>query len=206
VFVDDPPAARIINALRDARLISSDRGELRFTHESLFRGWGRLKDQIAEEQRLFEARERLEQYCDTWVQASSSRSSRARLLLDGLLLAEGCELLSKWGASAISDKQPQLPAYITASESRRKSARRVAQAVAWSAALMFAALSVSLYMLWQWTVEALQSAVKARNEAQASYLIDKSSSYFHDGKIALAIENADHAFKLLPSDTTSIAA
>ena len=93
VFADDAPAERMIDALRRGRLIFSDRGELRFAHDRLLTGWLRLKEQIAEEQRLLAARERLEQYCARWVEAE-----RNSYWLEGFALAEGRELLAKWGS------------------------------------------------------------------------------------------------------------
>lgn len=60
-FAADAAGSRMIEALLKARLIISDCGELRFTHDSILTGWKRLHDQIGEEQRLFETRERLEQ-------------------------------------------------------------------------------------------------------------------------------------------------
>jgi WD40 repeat protein len=183
----------MIGALRDARLIISDRGELRFTHESILTGWGRLKEQIAEEQRLFGARERLEQYCRRWVEAPPSPAGdRRRLLLDGFPLAEGRELIAKWGASALSDRQPALPAYIAASDARQKQARRIMQAIAWSVATVFAVLSVLLFNQWQDTL-------RAQKATEASLLIAQSQSHIRDGNGTAAANEAGRAFKLVPS-------
>src|SRR5262249_41290493 len=193
-FAGDAPARRLIDALRDARLIISDRGELRFTHDSILTGWARLKDQIAEEQRLFGARERLEQYCRRWMDAAHARANtRAKLLLDGFPLAEGNELLAKWGAGALSDRQPSLPAYIMASDARQKRTRRIAQAIGWSVAAVFAGLSILLYEQWQ-------STERAKRETEVSLLIAKSQSYLRDRQAALAIESADRAFSGPPSE------
>ena len=46
-------------ALNDNRLVIAEGGEVRFVHDSILRGWKRLEAQVAEERRLFEARERL---------------------------------------------------------------------------------------------------------------------------------------------------
>ena len=69
-------SGKMIAALREVRLITSDRGELKFTHDSLLMGWGRLREQIAEEQRLLGARERLEQYCRRWAEVPPSPATR----------------------------------------------------------------------------------------------------------------------------------
>jgi WD40 repeat protein len=193
-FAEDRPAATMVGALREARLIISDRGELRFTHDSILIGWARLKEQIAEEQRLFAARERLEQYCRRWVDASAEPGgSRSKLLLEGFPLAEGRELVAKWGKASLTDKQPELPAYIAASDAREKRARRIMQAIGWSVAAVFAGLSVLLYDQWQITIA-------AQKATQASLSIARSQSYLRDGKVASAMDYADRAFKSVPTE------
>jgi WD40 repeat protein len=192
-FAVDEPVKRLIAALRDARLITSDRGELRFTHDSILTGWTRLKEQIAEDRRLLGARERLEQYCRDWVAAAPAPASeRRKLLLEGFPLAEGRELIDKWGAGALADREPQLPAYIAASDTRQKRARRRVLALSWSVAGVLAILSVLSFIQWQ-------TAVRAQKETAASLLIAESRSYLRDGKPALALERAARAFQSIPS-------
>jgi hypothetical protein len=174
----------------------SDRGEMRFTHDSLLTGWARLKDQIAEEQRLLGARERLEQYCGRWVEsAAEPRSARNRLLLEGFPLAEGRELLAKWGAKGLSDRQPELPAYIKKSDAREKRARRTMQIFGLSIAAVFALLSVGLFYEWQTTQ-------RAKTETEASLWIARSQAYLYAGNVAPAIASARQAFNLLPSEAS----
>src|SRR5262249_15940805 len=128
-FLDDLPTATMINALREARLIISDRGELRFTHDSLLTGWVLLKEQIAEEQRLFNARESLEQACEHWVKSTPDPTNiRKQHLLRGFQRAQGRELLAKWGEKGLSDREPQLPAFIKASDASERRVRRRVQA------------------------------------------------------------------------------
>lgn len=196
VFAGDAAAGALVSGLRDARLIISDRGELRFTHDSILKGWGRLRDQIAEERRLFGARDRLEQYCRRWAEAPREPANeRNRFLLEGFQLAEGRELLAKWGAAGLADKQAALPAYIAASDAREKRARRVTQAIAWSVALVFAALSVLLFDQWRTTA-------KAQKETQAALWIANSQSYLRDAKVAPALDAAGRAFASLPSEAS----
>jgi WD40 repeat protein len=193
-FADDPSAARMIAALREARLIISDRGELRFAHDSLLTGWARLEEQVAEEQRLFSARERLEQYCARWTEnAAEPEGKRDQLLLEGFPLAEGRELLAKWGAAALTDKQPALPAYIRASDAREKRARRTVQAVGWGIAAVFALFSVGLFHAWE-------TALKAKTEAEASLWIAQSQADLREGNVAAALDRADRAFKSMPTE------
>jgi WD40 repeat protein len=193
-FADDKPAGSMVGALRDARLIISDRGELRFTHDSILVGWARLKEQIAEERRLFAARERLEQYCRRWVESSAEpKGSRSKLLLEGFALAGGRELVAKWGAASLTDKQPELPAYIAASDAREKRARRAMQAIGWSIAAVFFVLAAVLFDQWQ-------TAKQAQKETEASLSIARSQSYLRDGKIAWALDQAARAFKSVPSE------
>ena len=187
-FADDAPAARMIDAFRQARLIISDRGELRFAHDRLLAGWSRLKDQIAEEQRLFAARERQEQYCARWIDAA-----RNDYWLEGFALAEGRELLAKWGAAGLSDKQPELPAYIAASDRRERRSRLIMQAVGWSVAAVFAVAAGLMLVLWQQTL-------RAQKETQASLWIAQSQGYLRDGNIAAAVDRADRAFTSVPTE------
>ena len=42
----------MIEALRKARIVISDKHGLRFAHDTVLQGWKRLKDQIDEERRL----------------------------------------------------------------------------------------------------------------------------------------------------------
>lgn len=198
-FAADAAGSQMIDALLKARLIISDRGELRFTHDSILTGWKRLHDQIAEEQRLFETRERLEQLCRRWVEAGKQQGGKdgrpSKLLLEGFQLAEGRELMAKWGATSLTDRQPELPVYIAASDAREKRTRRLNLAVGWTVALVFAALSWFLYQFWV-------SADAARKEAQASLLVTKSRYALSDNRISSAIEYAATAFELLPDQTT----
>jgi WD40 repeat protein len=194
-FIEDHAAGRMIEALKDARLIISDSGELRFTHDSILKGWKRLQDQIDDEQRMFGARERLEQLCALWVEAGKAGKRPSKLLLQGFQLAEGRELVSKWGAGSLMDKQPELPAYIATSEVRETRVRRITQAIAWTAAVIFALLSLQLYTQWL-------SAEAARKEAQASLWIANSRSDLRDGKVMPAIDNAFKAFSQLPNETS----
>jgi WD40 repeat protein len=188
VFAGDAPAVRMIDALRQARLIISDRGELRFAHDRLLTGWLRLKEQIAEEQRLFAARERLEQYCARWVEAG-----RNGYWLEGFALAEGRELLAKWDPRGLSDRQPELPAYIGASDRREKRGRRIMQAIGWSVAAVLALFAAVFLHLWQQTAQ-------AQKATQASLWIAQSQGHLREGNIEAAVDRADRAFTSLPTE------
>jgi WD40 repeat protein len=194
-FADDPAAARMMEALKNGRIIISDRGELHFAHDSILTSWKRLADQIDEERRLFEARERLEQLCRRWVEDGKNSRSSSTLLLEGFQLAEGRELIAKWGAHSLVDRQPQLPAYIGASDAREKRTRRITQAVGWTLALIFVGLSWLLYEFWG-------RAETARREAQASLWVTNSRMALGDRRVEQAIDNASKAFALLPNQTT----
>ena len=187
-FADDAPAARLIDALREARLIISDRGELRFAHDSLLTGWSRLKDQIAEEQRLF-AR------ASVWnsIARAGSTPRATSYWLEGFALAEGRELLARWGAAGLSDKQPELPAYIAASDRRERRSRLIMQAIGWSVAAVFAVAAGLMLVLWQQTL-------RAQKETQASLWIAQSQGYLRDGNIAAAVDRADRAFTSVPTE------
>lgn len=194
-FTADRAASRLLGALSEARIVISDRGEMRFAHDSVLQGWKRLKDQIGEEQRLFEARDRLEQLCRRWVSGDGGIQRSGKQLLQGFPLAEGRELLAKWGAESLTDRQPELPSFITASDRRDRRKRLAMQAVGWSVACVLALMSWQLRERWI-------AAEDARREAQASLWVANSRTALRDNQVMPAIENAAKAFAELPRENS----
>ena len=181
-FVNDSPATQMIAKLKDARLVTSDRGEILFAHDSLLAGWQRLKDQVSEEQRLFGIRARLELLCKDWL------TDRTKLL-EGFELAEGRELVAKWGESGTGDKQPDLPKYIALSK-RRERNRMFGRYVAIAATVLIAVSGVALAF----------NLKKTLIRAESASLIAKSRGELRDGKITAAIQDANRAFQVLESE------
>lgn len=119
-FSGESPEARLAAALLEARLLTSDEGRMRISHESLLTGWDRLQRQIADDGRLLQIRDRLAQMHSRY--AAEPGRNRA-LLLTGFPLAEGRELLTAWGTDGVADKDPGLPAYINRSVSADRTRR-----------------------------------------------------------------------------------
>ena len=154
---DGPPSARVIaatsfaagsteaelvDALRGASLISSDRDMLRIAHETLLERWDRAARILAEDQRLFAGRERLELDSATWS-ASSDDVNRRATLLTGYNLALGEELLERWGPEAIADRRPELPEFIRTSSAKERWRRRRVQIVSLTIGSVFMMLAVA---------------------------------------------------------------
>ena len=192
-FDGDAAARRLIERLVAARLVVADRGTFKFAHDSVFLGWDRLREQIEEEERLFEARERLEAYCREWLEGAHGRPPRHKSqLLTGFQLSEGRELLDKWGERGLSDTLPQLPEFIRLSSDRETRTRRLTMAAAWTVAAIFAGLSVAIYQQW-WQAE------EARKDAQAALLVSHAQSDLRDNRVKSALTNARAAFDMRPN-------
>ena len=100
----------------DARLLVSDRGQLRLAHEALLTHWPRAEHQVASDARDLELRGRLEQEAARW--RAAPRRDKRRCVAAGLLLAEARALVAGWGKElpeAVTD-------FVTAS--RRAAIRR----------------------------------------------------------------------------------
>ncbi len=192
-FTGDRAASRLLGALSDARIVISDQGVLRFAHDSVLSGWKRLRDQISEEHRLFEARERLEQLCGRWVGGKVGLAKPTKQLLQGFPLAEGRELLAKWGADGLIDRQPELPAFISASDRRDRRNRQLKTLAVAGTASVF----VIGGMLYQ---RQLRDTERARIAADASVLVARSGVQLRKGDIWRAISAAASAYGLLPEE------
>ncbi|OSI68575.1 WD40 repeat domain-containing protein [Bradyrhizobium canariense] len=187
-FRTDPPALKLIEQLKEARLVVSDRGELRFAHDSALTGWTRLKEQISKERRLYEARELVERLCENWTDPATGKRQSARLL-EGFPLAEARELLAEWGEQSLTDKQSNLPDFIKASV-RRATLR---SAVGYAAVALVGAglvLSAALYRSWR----------GAENEAAVASAISRSRADLRDNNAASAARFAKTAVQIIPSE------
>jgi WD40 repeat protein len=148
-FPDGTSEGRLVNALKEANLLTSDRGMVRIAHESLISGWDRLRHLIERDRRLLDARHHLSQLYERYRQETTVR--RSRMLLQGFPLEEGRELMRQWGASALADAAPGLPAFIAASDvaDRRRRLGRTLVALTVVATLLAGAFGV-----WHFRMEA----------------------------------------------------
>ena len=199
-FGRNRPEAKLVSALTEAGLLMSDRGQVRIAHETLITGWSRLSDLIEKDRQLFEARNRLLPYFRRFQAASNiPRSERHKLLLTGFQLAEGQELLSKWGAASLADTEPELPAFITASIRREKRIRRRNYMVGWSVAAIFAVLAFQMYSFWM-------RAETAKRESDAALLVVQSQRALRDGDITAALDFGLKSYDTLENAKTRSAA
>jgi WD40 repeat protein len=188
IFSGDPAATALIEKLKQASLIVTEQGELRFAHESILTGWTLLKDQISKERRLFISRELLERLCSEWRDPETGKKQSSRLL-QGFPLAEGRQLAAEWDEKSLAGKQPDLPAFIAASINRDK----------WMSAARYAAVATGVVVL---AIGAYISdnLRRTRIEAQAASDIARSRADLRDGNVISALDFARRAFQALPSD------
>ncbi len=190
-FPPGSPAARLILALTDARLIITDGKTLRLAHESLFDGWDRLQHVAEQDRRMLGIRDRLLPYAQRFAEAGT-RSERRRLLLRGFQLAEGRELQKNWGEESLAVADPALPRVIHASD-RAEKRRRFAQiAGAWGLVAIFALFSVGLYYQWD-------RAESQRVQTLASLEVVQAQNALSDGRLEAAARHALTGYDLVPS-------
>ena len=134
-FASDTPSRRLVDSFLDpdARLlVASGDGQssmVRLAHEALLTHWKRAHEQVAQDRRDLETRARLEEGERLWREALQSGKNRdaSDRLLRGLALAEGQDLLFRWG----TDISRSLGEFIGAStQAERNRRRRVRAAVA----------------------------------------------------------------------------
>ena len=158
-----------------------------FAHDSILAGWTRLREFVATERSLFDTRERLEQLCGRWQRAGTARE-KSRLLLEGFQLDEGRELLSRWGAEALRDKDLDLPAYITTSLRRFKKKQ-------WSrAAAILGGVTVVLALLALGFVQK-RSVNLARQISASVQEAEKSRVLLGDGRVYDAVNSATRSYR-----------
>jgi len=187
-FAEQPAALAIVRALVDAGLIVSDREMARFAHDSVLEGWKRVKDLVDRDQRLFDARERLERDCARWAALRNSRRERTASLLRGLSLEEARELLAKWGPAGLQDKEPLLPVFIEESIAR-------ARWVSWRlSGLLLAVIAV--------VSAAFIYAEGQRRETQISLWLANAQNDLREGNTMQALDASRRAFDAKPSVQT----
>jgi formylglycine-generating enzyme required for sulfatase activity len=115
-FASDGAEHKLIEAFLapEARLLVADGAQIRVAHEALLSRWPRAQAQVAADARDLELRERLEHEAERW--RAAPRKDKNRRVATGLLLAEGRELVKRWG----DELPPPVVEFVTAS---RRAAR-----------------------------------------------------------------------------------
>lgn len=187
-FTSDQEATALVAKLKQARLIITEHGELRFAHESIFTGWTVLREQISKQRRLSISRELLERLCSEWRDPKTGKKMSDRLL-EGFPLDEGRQLLAEWDEESLGDKQPDLPAFIKASI-RRDRWKSAGKYTAVAAAVAGLALGTAIY----------NSLQRTRIDATAASAMARSRADIRDGNVTSAVSFARTAFEIRPSD------
>jgi tetratricopeptide (TPR) repeat protein len=132
-FPPDSPERRLIGALNEARLVhmfslavdqaSSAKSWVRWSHEALLLRWPRLRASVEADRRDYETLDRLQSACTLWEHSEGEQ--RANRLLTDLALAEGIDLVNRWG----SDIDEHIAHFVHASQfaarARRRRRRRI---------------------------------------------------------------------------------
>jgi tetratricopeptide (TPR) repeat protein len=167
-------ARRLIDALIEARLLSTRDGLVEVAHEALFAAWPTLDQWLTDEQAFLTDLERIRAAQEIWAQAPSS--DKAGALLHGLLLSRARDWLIKYpqrfAGGAIVPLRDFIAASAAAEDARsaraRKVRRRLFQATA-AAAIVFAAIAAVAG--WQYV-----AAEHARRAAERNFGIAKQSA------------------------------
>ncbi len=165
-FREVPGGPELIGALIEARLLVSDRGEVRVAHEALLQHWPRLQEWIAQNGEFLLTRARIAAAASRW---SVERRAEDFLLPKGKPLVEAEEVLAARRADLTADEA----AFIEASselrhrEERAAAARRRKVLLAISAAAVVAvAFAILSFLQYRRADAAGRRATLARNEAE----------------------------------------
>jgi WD40 repeat protein len=188
-FKSDAAALRLVSALRDANLLTSEYGVLRIAHESLITGWPLLAQQIRTDRRLFEARESVGRACRLYHEPGVAPPTRKARLLEGFQLAEGRELLREWGNDALAAHDPALPDFIRASLARERFRRGRAWAIATGVTL-----AVALGGMGTWIFR--QESQRAELQADTRLAIARSQAALREGDFDGAVAGGLAAVRL----------
>jgi tetratricopeptide (TPR) repeat protein/energy-coupling factor transporter ATP-binding protein EcfA2 len=163
-FPPDSPERRLIGALSEARLVhmftvTEDQSEtswVRWSHEALLRRWPRLRASVEADRRDYETLDRLQTACSLW-HITDADQQHSRLLTD-LALAEGLDLIARWGADIDEEIRQFVFASKFAAQARRRRRRRVVTGIV---AALTALCVVSIVM----GLSAARQGRRARSEA-----------------------------------------
>ncbi len=159
-FPAGSPELRLVEALlapHTRLLVASERkgvGEVRLAHEALLENWPVAREQIATDRRDLQTRARLEVLQRRWSEATSP-AEKKKTLLTSLMLAEGTDLVRRWGISGSEG----LGAYVGLSEAADRWRRKSFALAASFLILIFAGIAAVASLQWR---RAEQQTVVAR--------------------------------------------
>lgn len=190
-FAQGGPEARLISAFvsEQARLLvasTSEHGtEVRVAHEALIDKWPRAREQIVLDRRDLETRSRLEALMRRSTEAVNAGEQR-RAMLQGLNLAEGSDLVKRWGI----DISSPMGTFVQAS-ARADSWRRRRTLIAALVLLgVFASLAGLATLQWGRADLATQSALRAEateREARATAEAERNRATENEKRTATAL-------------------
>ena len=165
-FPPGSPEARLVTAFlapENRLLVASERegvAEMRIAHEALLENWPSAREQIAIDRRDLQTRARLETLQRRWQEAATP-AERKTALLTSLNLAEGQDLVRRWGIPADS----ALGAFVAQSHAADSWRRRRFAVAAGILAVIFAGIAALASLQWRRADE--QAAIaRAAEETQ----------------------------------------
>src|SRR5262245_22477314 len=166
-------AKRLIDALVEARLLSTRDGLVEVAHEALFKAWPMLDQWLTEEHAFLADLERIRGGHDVWTQAGADKKGGA--LLHGLLLSRARDWLQKYPQRFASADMQALRTFVrdsaAAEDAERAKARRMRQLLlrgAVAAAVVFAIAAVIAGWQYVEAERAYRQAALQRDRAEAA--------------------------------------
>ena len=188
----------MVDRLVRARLLVVDRrggiDVVEVAHESVLRQWPPLASwlqAVADDLRVVDL---LERAAREWVgngRLAAWLDHRADRLSAAERVAAQEDFRRRLGSERLE--------YLAACRAREKRQRRIAQAVAWSVAAVFAIFCVVLFFEWQQTLRAKQETEREKQKTEASLMIARSELARGSGNIEAAVAQAKSAFLSVPS-------
>ncbi|TDR93958.1 ATP-binding protein [Enterovirga rhinocerotis] len=148
-FAPGGPEARLVAALlapENRLLVASERdgvAEVRIAHEALLENWPSAREQIAIDRRDLQTRARLETLQRRWQEAGPAERKTA--LLTSLNLAEGTDLVRRWGIAPESS----LGSFVAQSQAAESWRRRRFAVAAGIVAVIFAGIAALASLQWR---------------------------------------------------------
>jgi tetratricopeptide (TPR) repeat protein len=165
-FPPDSPERRLISALNEARLVhmfsvavgssTSATSWVRWSHEALLSRWPRLRASVEADRRDYETLDRLQSAWTLW-QHTGAEHKWERLLTD-LTLAEGVDLINRWG----EDIDDGIRQFVNASQFAARARRRRRRRIVTATVSALAALSAVAIVLG---LNAMRQSRRATSEA-----------------------------------------
>ena len=174
-FPPDSPERRLISALNEARLVhmfsvavdpsTSATSWVRWSHEALLSRWPRLRASVEADRRDYETLDRLQSSWTLWHHTEDEHKSD-RLLTD-LALAEGVDLVNRWGEDIDEGIRQFVNASQFAARARRRRRRRIVTATV-SALAALSAVSI---------VMGLNAVRQSRRATSEAAIADRTTQF-----------------------------